>query len=136
MCGILWFGLALFWRMHNVPLPLQWVPYLPASLLSYGYRFVTAFLASIFLMGFAQKIFKQPRLLTRGLAYLGQISLGIYVLHIFIGRWIEDPIVVLCRSDMSMLFVCVDTLVKLAASVSVVVLIRRSKWISSLLLGK
>lgn len=35
--GILWIAMAIFWRMHAVPTPLQWASsYIPASLLTYG----------------------------------------------------------------------------------------------------
>lgn len=136
ICGMVWLMMSLYWRMHTVPVPLQWATFVPDALLTYGYRFVTAVCASLFLMGVAPIVFKGSSRIIAFLAYCGKISLGIYVLHIFLGRWLEPSIVSLCGSNESWLFVCADTVVKLTVSILVVGLICRSQIASKVLLGK
>ena len=136
-CGCLWFVLSLYWRMHAVPEPLEWMTILPAQIINYSYRFVTALCACIFLIGISPVLFKNREAkLFRFLAYLGRISLGIYVLHIFIGRWVDPLLVSFCGSMESILSICIEVLVKLAVSILGVELIRRIPMLSKLLLGK
>ena len=80
--GVIWIVLALFWRMHDVPAPLANINYIPDSIIIYSYRYITAFVGSMFFIGFAMKFMNKENTLQRMLIYLGQNSLGIYVIHL------------------------------------------------------
>lgn len=58
LMGLLWLALALFWRMHTVPLPLLGITFIPDNLLTYGYRFLTAVAGGLFCIGAAQHLFQ------------------------------------------------------------------------------
>ena len=56
LLGTLWLIFALFWRKHEVPLPLVNVSFVPASILTYSYRYITAFIGSLFFVGLAMNL--------------------------------------------------------------------------------
>ena len=88
--GIIWFVLALFWRMHEVPLPLKTITFVPSSLLTYSYRYITAFWGSMFFVSFAMKFMNKENRVLNSLCYFGRISLGIYIIHLFLGKPITE----------------------------------------------
>lgn len=77
---IIWLVLAWFWNMHELPVFLKWVP-LPSSLLQYGFRFITAFVAIIAIWGISPLVLVRKNLCNIPFIHLGKISLGIYVVH-------------------------------------------------------
>ena len=135
--GILWMAMALFWSMHSVPAPLQWASaYIPSSLLTYGYRYIAALLGSIFFVGFAMQNMNTDNKIFRFLAYLGKISLGIYIVHLFLAKFVEPIYMHFFPSDTSLFFVGVDFFFKLGLSCLLVHIIQRIPFVSLLLLGK
>ena len=135
--GVLWMTMALFWRMHAVPAPLQWATsYIPASLLTYGYRYIAALLGSLFFIGFAMQCMNSGNYLYKLLAYFGKISLGIYIVHLFLAKFVEPMYIGLFSSDTSFIFVTVDFLIKLLASLVIVLVLKKIPVVSLLLLGE
>ncbi len=137
LMGFLWLGLALFWRMHSVPLPLQGITFIPDNILTYGYRFLTAVVGSLFCIGAAQHLFQsKSTLICRVLCYLGTISLGIYIIHLFIGRFFGHWFINLFPSDTCLTYVCVNFTLKLFISLCGILIIKRIPILSILFLGK
>lgn len=135
--GVLWLAMALFWRMHAVPAPLQWATsYIPASLLTYGYRYITALLGSLFFIGFAMQNMDTDNKLCRILVYFGKISLGIYIVHLFLAKFVEPMYIGCFSSDTSIGFVLTDLLIKISISSIIVLLLQKISWISLFFLGK
>ena len=135
--GVIWLVLAFFWRMHAVPASLQWATsYIPSSLLTYGYRYITAFIGSLFFIGFAMKCMNIDNATIRLLSYLGKISLGIYIIHLFLGKYIDVFYMHYFQSDTCLSFVTFDFFFKLGLSCLLVQLICRNPIVSLLLLGK
>lgn len=135
--GNLWIVMAIFWRMHALPVPLQWASsYISASLLTYGYRYITALLGSIFFIGFAMQYMNMDNKICRLLAYLGKISLGIYIIHLFLAKFVEPMYIGCFSSDTSCVFVLFDFFIKLSISFVVVLILMRIPFVSLLLLGK
>lgn len=137
LMGLLWLALALFWRMHTVPLPLQGITFIPDNLLTYGYRFLTAVAGSLFCIGAAQHLFQSKSIrVCRVLCYLGTISLGIYIIHLFIGRFFGQWFINLFPSDTCLMYVCVNFTLKLFISLCIIHIIKRIPILSILFLGK
>ena len=135
--GITWFLLALFWRMHAVPTPFQWLEaFVPSSLITYGYRYITALVGSLFFVGFAMKFMNvKENIVVAFLSFCGKISLGIYIVHIFIGKYVYNLLMNYLYSDTDIAFIVLDCTIRLFLSIFIVLLIQRNFWISKVLLG-
>lgn len=109
---VCWGILAWFWKMHELPLWLQFIP-LPASLMQYAYRFITAALAIYVLLAAFPSLLNSTNKWNAPFINLGGISLGIYTVHyIFIGRivslyhnWFCDDILIMIFSFISALLI-------------------------------
>ena len=109
---VCWGILAWFWKMHELPLWLQFIP-LPASLMQYAYRFITAALAIYVLLAASPSFLNSTNKWNAPFINLGGISLGIYTVHyIFIGRivslyhnWFCDDILIMIFSFISALLI-------------------------------
>ena len=135
--GLVWFALAIFWKMHEVPTPLQSFDFLPASILTYSYRYLTALVGSIFFIGLAMITMNNANnTIIQWLVYLGKISLGIYIIHLFVSSCLGSLYINLYSSDTSFLFVASDFFIKLMISILAVQVIEKIPYISLLFLGK
>ena len=135
--GLAWFCLALFWRMKTVPSPLHWAEaFFPSSLITYGYRYISALIGSVFFVALAMNCMNKDNKFCRWLSYFGTISLGIYIVHIFIGKYIEPIYTPLFASDTSVFFVIFDFTIKLVLSCVIVYFIKKVPIASLLLLGQ
>ena len=129
----LWSCMAFFWKMHELPPFLNQIP-LPSAMLQYAYRFITAVIAIFAIMSFAPIVFNKVTSWNKPLIVLGQISLGVYVVHLLmipyftqtIGLLIENVNVVIV---LSFVIACLISWV-------VVSLLGKWKWTARLLLGK
>lgn len=111
LLGLVWFILAWFWKMHDLPLWLSAVP-LPASLTQYAYRFIVASIAVYVLLSASPLVLNSNKLFNRPFIYLGTISLGVYTTHfLMIGRIVRffssllsnRPLIILCSSLLALL---------------------------------
>ena len=134
--GGIWLFLALFWRKHEVPTIVSDITFIPASLLTYSYRYITAIIGSLFFISFAMKFMNKENLVNNYLCYLGRISLGIYIIHLFIGRYVSNIFESVFNSDVSILFVMCDFTTKLILSIILINIIQRIPIVRLLLLGK
>lgn len=130
---VCWGILAWFWNMHELPSWLHFIP-LPASLMQYAYRFITAALAIYILLAIAPSILNSTSKWNVLFCKLGEVSLGIYTVHfILTGRivslyriWVYDDTLVIILSFITALLV----------SWLIVALLNRWKITSTWLLGK
>lgn len=135
--GVFWFALSLFWRMHSVPVILQGLTFLPSSLLNYSYRYLTAIVGSLFFIGFAMLVLNNSKnIIINVLCYLGKVSLGIYIIHIFIGTPITSFYREQLSSDTSLSFVLLDSVTRITISLVLIYIIQRIPIVRLLLLGK
>lgn len=134
LLGVAWFGMALFWRMHQVPAPLQGIPAIPPAILIYSYRLVTATLGSLFFLSMAQHLFttRQCPLLS----LLGTISLEIYIIHLFFGFVSYRAIGVLGMSAGTLPAQLFDFVFRLALSLVIILPIVRINPLSVFLFGR
>lgn len=130
---IVWFLLAWFWRMHEVPVFLSTVP-LPNSLMLYIYRFVTATFAIYSLLAIAPLLINSTSVWNRPFEKLGRVSLGIYTTHLLflghIGDWFTQ------QGLNNFFVVLLSFIVGLAISWLIVWLLNKWKVTSIYLLGK
>ncbi len=89
LLGVCWAFLAWFWQMHELPAFMKGLS-LPATIMQYAYRFVTAAIAVYLLLVLSPRVLNSTLKWNQPLVNLGKISLGIYVVHfMFLGVWIR-----------------------------------------------
>ncbi len=130
---ILWFILAWFWKMHELPLFLKRFP-LPEALLQYSYRFVTALTALYVLLALSPLVLNSKKKWNEPLVQIGIVSLGLYTSHLIVMKWIVS---VYKELNMSYSLVTVISFATALAFSWIIVWIL-GKWniTSKLLLGK
>ena len=137
--GFMWLILAFFWKMHEVPSPLKGIQFIPDSLIIYSYRYLTAIMGSIFVIMISKHFINNNKnnSVFNALSYFGKISLGIYIIHLFIGSFI-DPFLLnlLGTTDTSITYIVIDFIVKLITSLIIIKFIERIKPLNAMLLGK
>ena len=80
----LWLAMGSFWNMHDLPFFLKGVSYIPSALLQYVYRFVTAFVATYLIFTSAPLLLCAKNRINQLVVHIGQISLGIYAVHLIL----------------------------------------------------
>ena len=119
--------------MHELPSFLASIP-LPSTMMQYAYRFVTGLIAVYSILCFAPKLLNSITILNKPFIELGQISLGIYVVHLLLIPYITNYI--------SQYFESIGTIIiisfVIASVVSWIVVWTFNKWslTARLLLGK
>lgn len=138
LLGLVWFSLAVFWKMHAVPVPLKCLAtFIPSSLLNYSYRYVVAILGSLFFMSLAMRMLNDvENRFIQVLCYWGKVSLGLYVIHLFIGEPVYTYYRELLSSDTSFAFVVLDSVTRILISLIFINIIQRIPYIRLFLLGK
>lgn len=136
LSGLIWFIMANFWNMHQLPFFLKRVPHVPESLMLYAYRFVTAVIGIYALLGVGRRFLNGTKLFNSQMARLGTISLGLYVVHlvliISLSRWIGLMFPSCPLPTMILLsFISASFM-----AVSIVEILSRFNTTSKLLLGK
>ena len=129
-----WAVLAWFWNMHELPLWVPSIPHIPMSLMQYAYRGITAVISIIIIFSIAPKLLDTVSSWNTPFVKMGQISLGIYVVHILLisyitqllGHWIANSSFIILSS-----FVIVWVL-----SMIIVSFLNKWQFTSRLLLGK
>lgn len=129
--AVLWAVLAWFWNMHGLPSWFPAVPYVPATLLSYAYRGLTATVAIVLLMELA------PRLLDCSdlMIWMGRHSLGIYTAHITFIEVVMMSGAMECLPRQPAVRELLLFLSALAFSLAAVWLLQRNRTLKALLLG-
>ena len=130
---LVWFVLAWFWNMHQLPYFLNSLP-LPHSLIQYLYRFVTATIAIYVLFAASPFLLNKDNIINHPFVSLGTISLGIYTTHFVL----IEKIVGLCRSWglSDVLIITSSFIIALLISWLIVWLLSKWKITARLLLGK
>ena len=80
---VIWFVMACFWQMHELPFFLKNIP-LPSSIVQYLYRFITASIAVYILVAVSPRILDKDSICNKPFVRIGRISLGIYTTHVII----------------------------------------------------
>lgn len=134
--GLIWFFMAWFWKMHELPSWMPTIPFLPSSLLQYVYRGLTAILAILVLFGLAPKILNNETRLNNFIKRIGEVSLGFYVVHIIIIGYIAKAITIILPTCNIGGIISINFIVTFLLSVIIVELLNKNKWTARYLLGK
>lgn len=133
---IAWIALAWGWNMHALPAWMPTIPGVPVSLLQYTYRGVTAAVAIVVMLSMAPKILNGDGRINHFASRFGQVSLGIYMVHLTIMGYIIDGVYGIFPSVSVTTIVCLVSVLVFALSWGVVELLSRNKYTAQILLGK
>ena len=112
---------------------------IPASILIYSYRFLSATLGSLFVLGISPYLFSDfQSVVCRLFSYLGNVSLGIYIIHAFVALMIDHYGLLLpyFRSTTCYGFLVSYFMICLSLSLCLIWVMSKNKITSLLLLGK
>lgn len=87
LLAVIWALLAWSWNMHSLPSWFPNITIIPTSLLQYMYRGLTAAIAIIVLLNISPIIMNGYGWLNRMVSKIGNLSLGMYVVHLALMRW-------------------------------------------------
>ena len=128
---LVWGVLAWFWNMHSLPGWFPAVPHIPASLLLYAYRGLTATVAIVLLVNLFPRL---PGHSDRAV-WMGRHSLGVYTAHITFIEVVTMTAGLAWMPRMPALCELLLFATALAFSVIVVWLLTRNRKTTGLLLG-
>ena len=83
LLGAIWGFLAWFWQMHEIPSFLAWIP-IPATIVQYMYRFITAFIAIYVLLVLSPQVLDTNSKWNIPMMIIGKLSLGVYSINFFV----------------------------------------------------
>lgn len=129
-----WAVLAWGWRMHGLPSWVPVIPHLPESLMQYAYRGLTALLIVTVLIGITPRVLNKVNGLNNAISWFGEVSLGLYVVHLTIVHYVYSGISSLHVMSEGMMIFC-TFVVTLALSCFAVWLMSKNK-VSSLIIGR
>lgn len=133
---ILWAALAWFWGMHELPSWIPNIPHVPASLVQYTYRGLTASVAVLILFGSAPKLLNTENQFNSWLKRLGVVSLGIYVVHMSLIRYLSYFVNYIIPECYDWLRISILFVITFATSVVLVEFLSKQKITARYLLGK
>lgn len=132
----LWAFLAWGWTMHGLPSWVPAIPHVPSALLQYAYRGFTALVAIVVLIGAAPKMLYGTDKRNQMICTLGVVSLGLYVVHLFLMGHIINGILTIIPNISTWACVSVAFVTALAISYLVVWLLNKNKLTARIFLGK
>lgn len=81
---LVWAVMSCFWTPNGIPVFLRNIPFVPAKLIQMGYRILTPSIFIIWMYSAAPKMKVGNNWIWRRLIELGQISLGLYTVHMVV----------------------------------------------------
>ena len=133
---MMWLVMGSFWNMHELPFFLKGIPFVPSSLLQYAYRFATAFVAIYLIFCVAPLMLDARTKANAKIAHIGQISLGIYVVHLTFIIQMSPWVVSIFPNVPMTVVIIISFLLASIISITIVELLNKSKYTSRYLLGK
>lgn len=136
LASLVWIFMASFWNMHQLPVFLEEVAFLPKSLLLYAYRFLTALLGIYILLSIAPSFLNNSKWFNVLFVHIGKISLGLYVVHLVLIIHLAECLKVLLPSTPLVVLILVCFFLTCCMAVPVVEILLCFKFTSKILLGK
>lgn len=133
---LLWCFLAWHWNMHSLP---DWMPqmrYVPSFLLQYVYRGITASIALLFIFSVAPILLNGSNDLNLFLKKVGAVSLGLYVCHITIIKYVVKSMKTIDPEMDGNLLIALTFIACFVLSFAIISLLKRNKQLAKYLLGK
>ena len=133
---VIWILMGSFWNMHELPFFLNDIPFVPSALLQYAYRFATAFVAIYLIFSAAPMLLNSKNKANEKVAHIGQISLGIYVVHLTLIIPMSPWLVRILPNVPIVVVILISFLLASIISITIVELLNKNKYTSRYLLGK
>lgn len=138
LLGLVWLTLAWFWKQHDIP---EWLPqsrFIPLSVEQYLYRGITTLIAIVVIMSSALILINGDGRFNQFFGYLGEISIGLYVVHLSFGgmKLIIKVINGIIPNVSFTLIIILSSLFSLILSTLIVTLLMKNKILSKILFGK
>lgn len=133
---VLWAILGWFWSMHSLPSWFPHVKHIPASLLQYAYRGLTAIIAVVAILCSSHAMFNKSGKFNLWMAKLGNVSLGLYTVHLLLISTIAKLIMRILPGASDIAYVAIVFAVAFASAYLIVILLSKNKFTGRLLLGK
>lgn len=135
--AVVCFGLGLFWKpLPEVSVLVSWIPFIPGSLLNIGYRIVTAFLFVLLMIGAGSKMKVGNNIIWKWLMDMGQISLGIYAVHMILRGWLKHLADFVLPNAPEWCVMCLHYVLLVSASYLIVKLLNKWQVTARWLFGK
>lgn len=134
--GMFWFALGSIYYTQGLPKQLQFIPYVPHTLLYYAYRIATAVFAVFFLFSLGVKMLDKESRALNYIVQIGKVSLGIYAVHMVIRFKMVDMIVSLIPNISYWPLMIITFCLLLLVSYCVVMLLGKWNVTATWLLGK
>ncbi len=128
-----WCVLAWFWKMHGIEIVIP--SFIPQSVFDFIYRGVSAFLGIYVIFGFLPSVLSERKAWNTIIARIGTLTLGIYVVHLILVKFVAQIATSLFNVD-GWMAVIITGLILIFISVPLVLLLRVNKYLSKFLLGK
>lgn len=133
---VAWALMAWWWNMHELPAWMPRIPHVPATLVQYAYRGLTALLGVLFLLGAAPRAMNGGGRMNRLVARVGAVSLGCYTCHLTMMGHLTHGLRMMMPGMGDGGLTAAAFAVCLCLTVAVVELLGRNKVTARLLLGK
>jgi fucose 4-O-acetylase-like acetyltransferase len=133
---LLWAFLAWGWTMHGLPSWMPIIPHVPASMLQYAYRGLTAMMAIVSLIGFAPKALNRRNKLNSFISSVGVASLGMYTAHLLVLGYLKKLILSLCPNMNTELMIVLLSVLTFIVAYLLVKLLSKSQFTARYFLGK
>ncbi len=135
-CFFLWLLMACFWTPNDIPFILKDVHFIPSQLLQLCYRMLTPMVFLVWMYSVAPKIKVGNSWIWKLLIEFGQISLGIYVVHMVVKNLFAQKLYETVPIGPFWLHVVIEFIILTVFSIVVVRLILKSNVLAKWLLGK
>ncbi len=138
ICTLLfvWMFLAYYWQLHELP---YWIPtntLIPVSVMQYLYRGITSAIGVLLLFSIYIKFVNKSNGLTKIFVPVGQISLGLYVVHMVMQEAIYEKLSILFGKSNNIVFIFCEFIILFVVSYFIVKLLAKYRYTNQFLLGK
>lgn len=133
---ILWFIMACYWTPNDLPFFLEKVKFIPSKLLQMMYRISVPVIFVIAMYLLAPRLEGSDSGLWKILVDIGQISLGIYLVHMVIKRYLTTWLISSFDSLPMACHIAIEFILLTILSVAIVKLIQKWRFSNKWLLGR
>lgn len=133
---IIWFVLAWYWKMHELPM---WIPFSGTRLsivMQYLYRGLTALFAILVLLPVSQKNLNGENGVNRFMSHIGELSLGVYVSHLIVMGYLNRFVHLMIADISPTIAIIVVSVLSFVIATFMVELFSKNSYSSRILLGK
>lgn len=132
---IFWFILACFWTPNDLPFFLEPLHYIPTKILQLSYRILVPIIFVIAMFILASRLKNYKNHVWYAFKYVGEISMGIYLVHMAIKRYITKWILNTFDSWSISWYITVEFTILIVSSILIVSLLQKWKHSNKWLLG-